>query len=463
MATILVLIKIKTICLFFTKKTNFEKRIIVKNELMKSKFLFLFLISAGFYLFTYSCKKEEANRLPVIQIISPPENAFFNAGEAIPLHIEIKDDKLIRSVTVTIVDEALNPATNAQYYFPEKNSFSLIEDYVLPGTGLLSGTYYLKVRADDDEDFKNEFMQINIEQNPVGLEKIIVLTQPTNTDITVSEITNLENIDSLFSFEGDYSASAVTSGYHLLFVSGIENINLRAYDLTNHHLAWEKPTVTPWPMHNSNCMYFDHHLYVSFNSHGIYGYDYSGTIKYNSELGIYDSPHILFKHEEYIMSDVQKKNGTEPYIGVYYVASGVEMQRSQTDYQVVGFHTYISNRVIIVANKINSGCIYKYDIGNNHQEEIYTGSETFNSSVTIGNSNILIGSNNGIFHYSPANNALTPVINENGFFRLEYEKINKLLIAAKSNEVRIINLPEMTNQKTIPFSDSIINIHIKYE
>jgi len=138
------------------------------------------------FILSSSCKKEEENKLPVITVISPLENSTYNVASKIPVEAEIEDDKLIESISVVLVDENLKPVMDSKSYFPNSKSFSLLDDYHISDLSLNSGDYYMKIRANDEQSFKNEYIQIYIEGIPRFLDKVIVLTTAGNISILFS-------------------------------------------------------------------------------------------------------------------------------------------------------------------------------------------------------------------------------------------------------------------------------------
>ena len=338
----------------------------------------------------------------------------------------------------------------------------MIYDFLIPDENLNTGNYYLKIQANDDYNYKNEFIKIYLEAAPTKLEQIVVLTESGNNQINVSGITNFETIVELFSIEGDYSASEISSEHHKLFISGIEKINLQAYDLTTNQLDWEKGIIPHWPMHNSGCLHFDEWLYVTFDYRNIFGYDYKGIEKYNSEVEDFEAPGRIYKHNNYILTDIQKKNGTNPFISIFHAASGVEANRLNTTFEVVNFISLSDDIVLIIANTDENAYIGEYNVKSNILKDLIFTETQFLSSVGINSSTIYISTSDNISLYNPNSNVLTPVLQEQGVKHMVYEKISDLLIISTNNELLLLNPPEMTNQKTLLFSDLILNIHLLY-
>ncbi len=424
-----------------------------------SNFLLVLILMA---FTTVSCKKDKENMLPVITVLSPLENSSYEIPDIIPIYAEIEDDELIQSISVVLVDENLKPVMDSKSYFPNSKTYSLIDDYHISDLSLNSGDYYLKIRANDDQSFKNEYVQIYLEGIPRFLDQVIVLTTTGNNNIKVSGIENFNVASELFFIEGDYSASEVSSEHQKLFISGIEKINLQAYDFTNLVLSWEKEVIPYWPMHNAGCLYFDDILYVSYDYRDIFGYDFNGVDKYNSKVGDYDSPGRVFKHNDFILCDIQKKNGSEPHISTFYSASGVEAQRTITSFEVLDFNSKDGDIVTIVGNSNNIGYIGEYNITNNSLTNQLFADTLFLSCVGINTNTIYISTPAYIAEYSSMQNTLIPILNEPDIKHLVYEELSDLLLAANDTELLILSLPELTNQKTIEFSDLILDIHLLY-
>ncbi len=426
------------------------------------KYLFFPITFILITLINISCRKDKENILPLITIFSPLENSTYTLPGLIPIHAEIVDDKLIQSVSVVLVDDALKPISSSKLYFPKSKTYTLIDDFYIQSINLNTGNYYLKIKANDEEDFKNKYIQIFIEGIPRVLDQLIVLTAPENNTIQISGIKNFENVSELFSIEGDYSASEISSKHQKLFISGVEKINLQAYDFEDLQLSWEKEIIPYWPMHNQGCMHHDDFLYVSFHYRDIIGYNFNGLEIYNSKVDEMDSPGRVFKHYNFILSDIQRKNGTNPHVSAFYSATGLEAQRLQTTFKVVDFMSQNNDLVTIIANSAGYGSIKEYNVTNNELTDLFTADTLFLSSVAINSNTIYISTPEYIAEYSVNTNAFVPALFEPHIRHMKYEDLSDLLIAANNTELLLINLPEMTNQKTIEFSDLILNIHLLY-
>jgi hypothetical protein len=203
-------------------------------------------------------------------------------------------------------------------------------------------------------------------------------------------------------------------------------------------------------------------LYVTFDYRDIYGYDPKGVEKYHSTLGDYDAPGKIYKHKDILLVDVQKKNGTNPFIALFYTASGVEAQRLTTLFEVVGFHSLSDDVVLIVANTSGQGYIGEYSVSDNYLTDRLFINTPFLSSEDINPDNVYVSTQEYIAHYSSTTYALTPVLYEQGLKHLMYEDLGNILVAAGDHELLLLNLPEMTNQKTLLFSDLILNFNLLY-
>lgn len=432
----------------------------MKTKLLKYSVFLAGLITIA--ILNNSCKKEEENILPIITVISPPENSVYTLPDIILVHAEIEDDKLIQSISVVLVDEHLKPVMDPKSYFPKSKTYSLADDYHITDLSLNTGEYYLKIKANDDQCFKNEYTPIFIEGIPKFLKQVIVVTNPGTDTIKVNGITDFETVSELFTIHGDYSASAVSSVYQMFYISGVEKINLQAYNFANLALDWEKEVIPYWPMHNPGCLHFEDLLYVSYDYRDIFGYNFNGVDQYNSKVGEMDAPGNIFKHNNYILCDIQKKNGTDPHISAFHDASGVEAQRLQTNFKVVDFISRNDDLVTIIANSAGYGAIWEYNITNNAITEMVTSNTSFLSSVGVTSNIIYISTPEYIAEYKINNNTFTPVLYESNIKHIVYEEISDLLLAANDTELLLINLPEITNQKTITFSDLIFDIQLLY-
>ncbi|MFU8844047.1 MAG: hypothetical protein ACNA7V_09600 [Bacteroidales bacterium] len=409
-----------------------------------------------------ACKKESADLAPEITLHSPTKHQIFNVLDTIWVSGELNDDKRLTAIKVVLTDPGFNPVHKAFYFYPSGHQFSIDFGYPLDNINLKGGKHYLQIRADDGVNFRNFYQEILLTEVPQELHRIIVLTSPQTGTIQVTAIDNSDQIDLLANIQGDYAGSEISSAHRQLYIAGKTHLNLLAFDLSNLNIAWQLTAYPPFPLHRENCLYFDQSLFVSFYHQFLLGYNASGSVVFNASVEETDSPARIVRSGNYLITDIQKQNSELPHIMTLFHQTGAEKQRVQTNFQVVEFHSTNSNTVVITANNHDNGLILTYDVEQNLLYTEHLISDQINCSVKTDENNILIGTDEAILHYIYDLNQFIVLNTNEGSKRMAYDILNSRIFSVWENSIIVYQYPQMQYQKTFPFSDTILNLHLQY-
>jgi hypothetical protein len=290
---------------------------------------------------------------------------------------------------------------------------------------------------------------------------MIVIANGGLNEIDVSGTDDFETIHPLFTVQGDYTAAAISQEDGMLFVAGRDHLNIRAYHLDNNSLSWSKEVTPGKPVHNDDCLCFGDLLYVTYNYNYIQGYTPQGQIAFNVFTEEFDAPGNIHKHGDFILVDMQKKNADDPYMATYFASTGNEKQQRLIDFDVTGFHSLDENNVLVAANRNGYGIIYLYDVTANIltlKEELQEG---INATATTDNGEMILAGNTQIYLFSAASGQLVSILDD-GALTICYEHLSGSLILGSSLKIDVYKFPEMVNQKTLLFSDTILDILVQY-
>jgi len=409
-----------------------------------------------------SCQKEKVDSIPEITIYSPVENQVFDVWDTIQIDADISDKINLISVKVGLVNQELISVQPAVYLYPQSPSFKLRIDYPISETNLVSGEYYLLIKANNEFNYRNNYQKIFINELPRQLDKIIVLTEKNLNLIGVFSVTETDPATILFDIEGDFAASESDSKNKRLYVAGLNQFNLLTYDFETFELVWQKDVFPPLPLHVSDCLYFDEELYASFASYYIYGYRYDGSLVFNTSVEEGILPSRLFKFNEFVLADLQSKTGGNNFLSTYYQVTGAEKQRLIIHFKVVEFFSADDDNLLICANENNNGLLKMYDPYGNILTDLLNVPGTIICCVKLSETDFLIGSNNGNFLLSLNPASLNPVLPEIVPYRFRFDPLNQKIYSSEPNLINVISYPAMTVQNTFTLTDSILNFHLIY-
>lgn len=419
-------------------------------------FIFLLLIIA------ISCKKEVANKVPVINIESPSANQQFSTLDSIWIQASISDDNPVTSVKITITDQNFTSVQQPRYEFPNSREVDIMMHYPINESISESGDYYLLIRAEDGSQFKNAYQPIHISVLPTQLKRAIVITQKNNNLMELYGFSLSSDPNLITGIDGDFTASAINSAGGQMYISGASKLNLLAFNLNENKIDWQIEQVPLQPMHNAGCLFFDGLIYTTYFTDYIYGYSQTGAIDFNSNVAETESPAIIWKEDNYILADFQRTNSGPTYIKTIYATTGAEKQRFFTNYKIVGFHSQENTSVLITANENQTGKVVLYYIAENVTSTIDISAGFIHCSVSLENGKVLIGSDEGIFLYDPSLMYLIKIDSQNDISHISFDNLSSQLYLVSNNEVVIKSWPQMENQKTFTFSDPILDLHLQF-
>ena len=409
-----------------------------------------------------SCEKEADNQFPVIEITSPVLNQHFEIPDTIHIEADISDDQGLTKIKVGLVNDQFASVLTSYYLTPEGSNYHLSMDFPITESSLETGDYYLLVRAEDETDFKNEYIKIHLTAIPLEFEKLIVLTQLSSYLISVSSLSMDGQIDSLLEVNTDYSSSEVDSKNRMLYIAGINLFDITTINLDENEIEWQRTAFPPLPMHAPGCTCFDEYLYVSYATNYIYGFRYNGSMVFNTTIEENKLPSRIMKYREYLLADLRSKSGGFNYIATYYITTGSERQRMQTSYSVVDFHDAGEKNVLVIANNNEGGLIGLYNPNENFQTLLLELPEEIIFSMKITDEEYMIGTSIATYQINLTTLSLNEVMNGMVFTRMKYEPLSNTMYAAGDKELYVISYPEMQIQNTVLFSDSILNLHLFY-
>jgi len=423
---------------------------------MKKNVAILFIILTAFL---FNCREETDVAPPLIEIHSPESGEQYHLQDTIKVNASITATEPIKSVKVVLTTMEFTTALPATYLYPNTGSYSLSIDYTINDNSLSTNDYYLLIRADLENNFKNQYQKIHIVNNTTPNSRLIILTAPSSNAINIYETDESTNEVFLFTITGDYSASEVSAANNLLFIAGRSAINIHAYDLLSFNLNWKQDVIPYLPMHNNNCLFFDEYLYASFNFQYILGYNASGAIVFDTPINEPDAPGRIYKHGDFVLVDMQKKNISSSSINSYFAGTGALKQEILTTFKVLEFFSLDNDLVLIIGNKNGLGAIYEYNVGQNFMSLRKEIAEQIFCAEKISGQEYILATNSEVLQYRYTQNSLSDLISTTGVTRIKYDSYFSMLSLVTGKVLDVYQYPEMVNQKTITFSDTILNIH----
>lgn len=419
-----------------------------------------FLVIILIILTISGCRKENTYPPPAIEYYLPKSDDQFELPDTIPVVAKVSAETTIESIKVQLTDSEFNPSLPAITLFPNSTNYTVNLQYPITNNSLVPGKYYILIRADIEDNFKNQYQRVQIKNDFSFDSRLLILTKPAQNKIDLYYYENNTGPNKVLVIDADYTSSDVNPFNNQLFIAGENITNVQAWDLESLTLAWQIQNIPYQPMHNPGCLFFDELLYTSFNYLYILGFKPSGDINFNTNIGENDAPGRIFRNYDFILVDIQNKGISSSKLNTYYAGTSGLKQEIFTNFKVVEFFSLNVNTALIFANNGIIGKIIVYDIASNTLNEVNeidekitcVGKSTFNSFY-------FIGTNNSVRLYEQALNYFHEDLRNVGADHIDFNQKTGELYISVNNLVDIYNYPEMEYQKTLWFSDTILNIH----
>jgi hypothetical protein len=319
------------------------------------------------------------------------------------------------------------------------------------------------ITAFDGVNTANGYARVNITEVPRELQRIIILTGRQD-DVDIYSLKNGTTTQYLYTIQGDYSASDISSRYQQIYISGNYFINMQVYDLNGFVPLWSvEPMINP-PFHLKRNIYSGESLvFVSFRNGFIRAYDGNGINKFATPFSDVLSPARIFLLEDIVLADIAERSGYKRWVSAYYLVSGVPKGQVQSGIEVINFHYKDHNEAYVVGNNSAGGCIRIYNTATNNLSEPHTFTYgMITSSVAVDHSNIMIGTENGIYWYRYDYNSLMQYGNASSADSLLFDELSNQLYVVHGLQIDIYGFPVPDLIFTITMADTIRNVHLLY-
>jgi len=411
-------------------------------------------------VFIYSCKKQNDDNEPIVNVESPLENVNVSATDSILIKLNISDDYGPLTVRVYIADEQMKAVTTVKEFNTDKNILNINDYYLFSNKYLTTGNYYLTFNVNDGKNTVNNFIKIHINEIPLKLNSIYV-------GIRDGSGTRVFKSDSLMNFiEIGYvpffitSASINNYSEQIYFLSNTGE--LFCYSLGNFQLEWSKNSY--FLQNHIKLGEIKYNSYLSYVTDGlgfVYGYDSNGQIRqiYSMDNSI---PYSFNFIDNYLFCCAEDKNTFKKSIQTYSLAGGI-LTKYTTNFMPLKILPYANKTTLIIAQNQSNVELYTYNYEINYLYSfgsVYGG--LYNDAVTTPDNKFIVSVGNKLNIIEKTYGITTEFAPGKKADLLKFETISGLLYTADSNNVTIYNYPLQSIYFTYNFNDKITFIEYYY-
>ncbi|MFM9985333.1 MAG: hypothetical protein ACKVOK_08890 [Flavobacteriales bacterium] len=399
-----------------------------------------------FLLLFVRCKKEEDTNPPSIVFELPASGSTYNFGDIIQVKANVKDDVKLDFIRITVTDASNNEylqIINLTTSSNEKQVQTVLEHN---DKYLTSGTYYVRITAGDGTNEFTAFREIQLNELPRALEKILLVKQNTSSFIGIDSLSSEGELMPFLFLNGRYEKGAVDSrfgtfGYAETYYGGIASVDLNSF-MVNASIG------LPASAENGfyNCVIHDpynHAIYFGGNESQIR----ECTNQSVSNIAFVIPEDFVAEHfainEDFLFVHVRNITSTQQNISVFHRSTGQFFQSLAIDMstEIMGLHALSNNDQVLVAANSGSECqLVKYNNATNALNDVFT---FFDQSTCTGiwpgdEGRFYIAHQDGIVQYNQdiemisTGIALEPL-------SLQYDTVNDQVYVVTGNGLYVLN------------------------
>jgi hypothetical protein len=410
----------------------------------------------------FSCAKKDVDP-PVISIISPTANTSYQLPTTITIKGTVTDDNSINNLKINILDENQAPISTEKNISIGSTESSFEESFQINDRLLTSGTYYINVKAFDEENnLSSSYSSIQISEIPRFLKSVFLLRQTGGITYLdqLSVANGFVSTQNILFLTGDFQKSISNSRHQYIFV-GTEDMGNAFEDEFFTDLWMISPVLSPYAYFTGlHLTDLGNQLHVvsgdgvikTYNKNGqITNAIYAANQEWFGEV-VFDDNFIIGE----VFSSLILRN-----LVVFNRNSGVENQRVQTIGQLVKIGKLTDDICYVVNQYQDDLQLKKYAISTNNYWLEYDLPNCHVYDAFYKDNLLYMATDLGFLRYNFITMSLVNLNGQYAFHRLKFDDISGLFYLISSSELCLFD--EVNNSiDTWVISDSLTDVLLYY-
>ncbi len=394
-------------------------------------------------LFSTGCKKEDADgSAPKIIFTDPHSGDQFFFGDAIPVKASVTDDKNLESIRIQITNAQNQIFLQSILYKNEGTSKTIETTIFVDDIYLESGTYFVRITANDGANESVAFQEIQIYGQPRILQKVYAIRQINNGSTTSIDTFGVNGFSNLLNVPSRYAGGCINSRRQFGMLLDDEQQQFRTFEL---------PDFTPITATNIFVSSFDvftatkydeesNEYFVGIVDGRIFKVASGQTLTNFSGSQTNSKVKFLEVTESYIYAITENANATERNMVVYFRSTGAIYHSTPIYFDVKGMVKMSDeNQILFIGNE--TGSLFKFynneanaitDVFNFYDQNFVTGIWSGAEGVFYAkHSDGLVRYNNFLESYSVGLN-LNPI-------QVKYEPLSQRIYLITSDGLHILD------------------------
>lgn len=427
--------------------------------------LLWFIIIAFLNILTLGCTTEETEGpLPDIQISKPTESQAFGYSDTVVVKAQILHQQNIDYVRVAITNDESVTMLPVQMFYPGTHDYSLETTLILDNLQIESGHLTINIRAGSANGLSNEWVGIYYSAPEKSLKSLLAVTKNTGSGFTVWDLLSDGTESDRFSFNGDYTGSAVSSKYQQFYKAGSVIDNLSTWDLRVDQISWTVPAVPAPPLPYFTAVYSDNNeIFDATRDALISGYSTSGINTFRSKQfsnGYFTS---IFRYKTWVIAFFDTFNSAYNKLVAFNYPGGTVFREAELTGTVVSISESGEDGLLLYVNYEMQSAVLNYNLEANSFAKLKDFPQGNIKRVSMpGVMDAFLSFTDGIYWYRPATASMVKILPIDHATDLAYDPILRKLFVAYGKTVELYHLPDSAPAETWVMNDSIVHIHLLY-
>jgi hypothetical protein len=368
----------------------------------------------------------------------------------------------VRSVQASLVNDNNIPVATPVGATPDQEYFQIDFELEIDNPGIVSGNYFIMVKASDEVSTTRTFQPVEIKGIPVELRRLLVITRLNTLKSNVYLIDSAYNINRILGISREYVGSAISSKYKQLYYISPDPSQLNTYDLQDTLMAWDYSALLPYPV-LEDVYYTENLVYIASQNGDIIGLNSVGQNKFGTLTHNDRVPEKIFKHYDFIVADQRTRSNQYRYFAIFFAETGAFANQYRSDLEVISFFSRNENEIIAFGNENGQAKTIVYGIEeNNGLEPATMPSGIVLDGVYINENEVLLAMDFGVIEYNIQTFQYHQVFTHDDVTAMDYDTLNQYLAIARDDKIFFYNYPGANLLETVSMAEPVLNIHFLY-
>ena len=415
-------------------------------------------------VFVISCRENPDETWPQVMVSLPEAGVTFTPGDTIVLKATFSDDRALDFVKATLTDANGLPVLAPVSVAPQTNPYTLDAELVVRDMSLKGGIHNLLFQASDGTNTGSTSVILNINELEREFLYPCVVVADDDDHFSILRTDTAGIFRTLYSYQGDFLASDISSAFKLLFYSGRIVTDVEAFSLAENKWLWSVPCQQSPSGHWFEMLKFAHPwLFVAQYDGYIRAYDRNGIQQFKSQMVANNYADLVNLFGDYVIASMKEYSTSNRQLAVFHVSGGKLLDLQPAGFIPAGFEQLSTNQVLVFGSQGNDGIIAIYDIALGTLSIINRiRNHTIRDFDRMSERVFYLAAGNEILYYTYDNNSVFPLASGYENAHIACENIGGQQYIASGNTLYVLDGITGTVLDSWHFDGTVMDVNLVY-